>query len=353
MLHPDSLTAKWIHEQAKKQNADPSLIEKVNRAVYLLERLQSSDLDFTFKGGTALMLLLREPKRFSIDLDIIVPDKEANILDICTKIIENSDFIDYQEDKREESSDIEKVHLKFYYESVTQGGQQQDNILLDILFEDIPYGEHILEIDITSPFGKDQNEGESKKVNVPTPEALLGDKLTAFAPNTTGIPYGEDKQMEIIKQLYDIGHLFDQVENLDAVKEVFQKVVQTQLKYRKLTSLTSNDVLNDIIETAKVISTRGVAGDGDYYELHEGIQRIKQYIFSEHFHLEKAFLPASKAAYLAALILSETKEVKRFEDPQEVEKLEIQQPFETKLNKLKKTDPEAFFYWYQVHLLLE
>jgi hypothetical protein len=35
------------------------------------------------------------------------------------------------------------------------------------------------------------------------------EKLTAFAPNTTGIPYeknGHSKSMEIIKQLYDIGN---------------------------------------------------------------------------------------------------------------------------------------------------
>jgi len=40
-------------------------------------------------------------------------------------------------------------------------------------------------------------------------EDLLGDKLTAFAPNSTGIPYykGEDSMsMGIIKQLYDIGY---------------------------------------------------------------------------------------------------------------------------------------------------
>ena len=43
---------------------------------------------------------------------------------------------------------------------------------------------------------------------------ILGDKLTAFAPNTTGIPYeksGLSRAMEIIKQLYDIGNLFEQM----------------------------------------------------------------------------------------------------------------------------------------------
>jgi hypothetical protein len=36
-------------------------------------------------------------------------------------------------------------------------------------------------------------------VTVPTVDWLLGDKLTAFAPNTTGIPYKVGKETEIIK----------------------------------------------------------------------------------------------------------------------------------------------------------
>jgi hypothetical protein len=41
---------------------------------------------------------------------------------------------------------------------------------------------------------------------------MLGDKLTAFAPHTTGIPFfkGHKKcTMEIIKQLYDVASLKD------------------------------------------------------------------------------------------------------------------------------------------------
>ncbi len=49
-------------------------------------------------------------------------------------------------------------------------------------------------------------------VNVPGKADMLGDKLTAFAPNTTGIRHfkgDKDCSMEIIKQLFDIASLFD------------------------------------------------------------------------------------------------------------------------------------------------
>jgi hypothetical protein len=61
---------------------------------------------------------------------------------------------------------------------------------------------------------------------------ILGDKLTAFGPHTTGGLYGISKELEIIKQLYDIGALFDRVENFGEVKETYQNVVATETKYR-------------------------------------------------------------------------------------------------------------------------
>lgn len=49
-----------------------------------------------------------------------------------------------------------------------------------------------------------------KIVTMPSVDCILGDKLTAFAPHTTGIPYNIDKELEIIKQMYDISCLFDE-----------------------------------------------------------------------------------------------------------------------------------------------
>ncbi len=48
-------------------------MEKVVHALYLLQKLTQTSLPFIFKGGTSLLLLLPQPARFSIDIDIIVP----------------------------------------------------------------------------------------------------------------------------------------------------------------------------------------------------------------------------------------------------------------------------------------
>lgn len=87
--------------------------------------------------------------------------------------------------------------------------------MLDVLNEDCHYNE-VLTLPVESQFIK--MEGEPGLVKVPSAGDILGDKLTAYAPNTTGIPYvknGTDASMEIIKQLYDIARLFEITENLE------------------------------------------------------------------------------------------------------------------------------------------
>lgn len=45
--------------------------------------------------------------------------------------------------------------------------------------------------------------GENLSVEIPTADCILGDKLTAFAPHTTGILLRSGKELEIVKQLFD------------------------------------------------------------------------------------------------------------------------------------------------------
>lgn len=349
MVHEDSLKDKWITDVAKQHKSDPILIEKVVRALSLLEHLQNSELEFIFKGGTALMLLLKEPKRFSIDIDIIVSKKPKNIKEVLDVVLKNSDFLEYKIDERQSKSKIEKEHYKFYYTPVTNARAEKEYIMLDILYEESHYGSYTNEIEIKSPFIK--SKGENVKVSVPIPEAILGDKLTAFAPNTTGVPYGRGKEIEIIKQLFDVGHLFDMVTDMTIVSKVFAQFAQTELAYRELKELNKEDVLNDVFQTALLMGTRGKSGIGDYNEIQRGIQNIKNFIFSENFHIERAMVPASKAAYIAIMLQTGVTKVAHFTNPMEVKDWIIEQPFETRLNKLKKSNPEAFFYWYNTALI--
>ena len=197
-------------------------------------------------------------------------------------------------------------------------------------------------------------EGKPSNILIASIDDLLGDKLTAFAPNTTGIPYkrkGNSMSMEIIKQLYDIGYLFENLDSLTIVHKTFLSVCKTELGYRNL-EIDYVDVLDDIYQTALCMTSRGLDGYGDYEALSDGIKRIGPYIFSESYYLEKAIAHASKAAYLSQLVLKEAKDFEKFEDPLQIADWSLSdRKLSMKIDKLKKSNPEAFFYWYKSILI--
>ena len=82
--------------------------------------------------------------------------------------------------------------------------------------------------------------------------------------------------------------------------------------------------------------------------LQNPIKQTKPFIFSEQFHLEKAITYAAKAAYIASVIKFGVKQFNRFSKELDMKNLVITEPTNTKLNKIKKTDPEAFYYLYQM-----
>lgn len=92
-------------------------------------------------------------------------------------------FLSYSEQERAKKGNIAKRHFKFEYPSPVFKRPQR--ILLDVLFEGNQYAELCrkeIKCDLLI------TEGEPVYVRMPTSNCILGDKLTAFAPHTTGIP---------------------------------------------------------------------------------------------------------------------------------------------------------------------
>lgn len=346
MISDKTLHLNWINFVSKNnRNADKILIEKIIRALLLLEGLVESDLNFIFKGGTALMLLQESTKRLSIDIDIILPHK-IDLKPYFEQFYKNKYFAGYEYQDRGTNFSIEKAHYKFFYQPVFKTSEGEDNILLDILFEKSQY-QKIESINIDSSFVK--QKGKVLKVPIPSYEDLLADKLTAFAPNTSGIPYaksGQSQAMEIIKQLYDIGNLFEDIADLNIVHKTFYNFALTELKYRNLPE-DPQIICNDIFQTALCISTRGSEGKGNFEDLQDGISKVRAFIFSEIYQIEKATVDSAKAAYLSKLIEFKIDKFERFETAMQIRDWQIEQPFNKRLNKLKKSNPQAFFYWYK------
>ncbi|HNQ71906.1 hypothetical protein [Mesotoga prima] len=189
-------------------------------------------------------------------------------------------------------------------------------------------------------------------VTIQTLDALLGDKLTAFAPNTTGIPYGTGKEAEIIKQLFDLGVLFDNLADLDEVRKSFVQNCMFELGYRKL-DLSEVDVLNDCFDTAITLAYRGVYKREQFSYLMTGIKAFKAFSFNSSYSLEDAIRSSAKVAYLVQLLKAGKGRHEKFRETIDLRDVNITNPSWSKLNKLKKTDPEAFFYLFNALKLIE
>jgi hypothetical protein len=298
------------------------------------------------------MLHIKSSKRLSIDIDIIMPVKPEKLDELLDIIAAEQGFPAKKLQQRNANSKIDKAHYKFYYNPLHKTIQNEEYVLLDILFEEVKY-KNLVELDIHSSF-LPENE-TPLTVKSACLEDLMGDKLTAFAPNTTGIRYfrGTDSMsMEIIKQLYDIGNLFDLVTDLETIKTTFEKFANTELAYRELEkTLSVEDVLEDIYQISLCIVMRGADGKGDYDQLKQGMLRVSRFIFSESYHIEKATTHSSKAAYIAMLIKHDSKSIEKYSNPLQMQDWVICAPMNTKLNRLKKSNPEAFYYWYKIYEL--
>lgn len=343
MINKETHTLDWILNLRNKlgKRIDPKLIEKVIWALTLLEQLKINGLNFTFKGGTALLLATENPKRFSIDIDIITEHSEKEITAVLQKIVNEKIFLSWEDDNdRKHIPNAPIGHFKTYYKSVVDGNIEP--ILLDLLYTPNPYPE-VRNVPINHSWLS--ISGEETRITMPTFDAILGDKLTAFAPKTTGILYSKNRPVEIIKQLYDIAFLYDNIIDLAIVKNSYNKVVQEEIGFRKL-EITANEVLEDTWQACYTLAERNRDSE-DFNHLQLGIRNFTNFTI-DRFSIDEAITAAAKVTYLIKLIQSDKLlQIDRFKNPLEINSWLIEDQQYNKLNKLKKNNPEAFYYWYK------
>lgn len=348
MIKRESFQADWLFSHREKQGLEkinPPLVEKMIHALSLVEQLSIQNLDFVFKGGTSLVLLLEDAGRFSIDIDIITLASRDEIETTLQKICNGEPFQRFElSEHRSYKAGIPKAHYSLFYNSALMN--KEEHILLDILFDHHSYPK-LIELPIRTHWIL--TEGSDTFVKVPSADSIAGDKLTAFAPTTTGILYGKGKEVEIIKQLHDVNKLYHEIKNVAVMAEAFNLMVEKEIAYRG-GNCTRNDVFDDIVNTATMIARREKNLEEPYKsqfkEIQRGLLQFKAYQTSSAFRIEEAICASAKAALLATKIQTgQIDALPRFQPDLKKADFLIQRSEYIHLNKLSA---EPLFYWHHI-----
>ena len=334
MLTNENYTKDNIQRIREQTKADPSIIERTVFAFGLLEAISKVGLTFIFKGGTSLMVLLSEPRRFSTDIDIIV-EPETNIDDYIQRAGVLFPFKRVEEHFRDVKRGIEKRHFRFYFDSPYS--EEEIRVLLDVVFEENPYP-RVVEKEVDNSHLL--SEGENLLVRIPDKNCILGDKLTAFAPHTTGIPLGIGKELEIIKQMYDCWTILQEMDDYEMVSQVYHRVSYIEMGYRNL-NLTPKDCLFDTIQSCICILGTGSIKKDEYKKYLEGIDAIKNHLFNGKINGQIAEKCACEIMYLAACLLTGN-EYMQIENPDAYRTVKLPIKGIKKVSGIKNVDPVSY-----------
>lgn len=178
---------------------------------------------------------------------------------------------------------------------------------------------------------------------LPDKNCILGDKLTAFAPHTTGILFGKDKELEIIKQLFDCWTLLQEMDDYETVVKAYENVSHVELGYRGL-CCTTEDCLKDTIDSCICIMGRGSIRANEYKYLSMGINAIQGHIFEGRINGENAGIYASEVMYLATCILTKQNKFERISHPEEYTNYHLNIKGIKKISSLRNIEPLAYAY---------
>ena len=349
IIEKKSFSKNWIIQKSKEQKYDPTLIEKIIYAFELLGSLIDNEINLIFKGGTSLLLLLPgQFKRLSIDLDVIITDQASNLPTLFDQILNKSPFIKWEEDIREKARTTPLKHFKFYYNSSINS--REEPVLLDILFlRKSPYLETVKKR-ITLEFFEIIKNFE---VEIPSVESLFADKLTAFAPNTIGIPYGKGRSTEIIKQLFDLGILFYHIKDTREIKTVYKSISKIEAEFRNINNPITS-FLEDSFETAFLICQldfKGSISNKKTEELKDGIKRIRSFVNQGEYNLLNAKEDASMVAFVSYILREGINiNVERLSNAlkditmENVKDISMSKKFKV-LNSLRRISSPSFYLW--------
>ncbi|HPH03527.1 MAG TPA: nucleotidyl transferase AbiEii/AbiGii toxin family protein [Spirochaetota bacterium] len=183
--------------------ADPALTELVVHCLELVSQLGVSGIPFRFKGGNSLLLLLDQPERFSIDVDIVTTVSREALIEAVETIAGTGGcprFTGCEIRPHKTKPWLPMISFKLFFESLWQKPEDAF-VMLDAVLEEAPYPGIRQRVVCSDIYASDVH------VEIPSRSGLIADKLLTLGPSTLGIPLGKGKEAQRLKHVFDVASL--------------------------------------------------------------------------------------------------------------------------------------------------
>lgn len=200
------------HFEAQRGSAPVHLCELVVHCLELVSQLVQRGLDFRFKGGNSLLVLLEDPQRFSIDVDIVTTESKERLLGLVGDIAGmGRPFTRFETRAPRTKPWLPMISFKLFFDSCYQKPEDAF-VMLDAVLEPPAYP------GLLKPVRCGAIYRSAMLVEVPSVSGLIGDKLLAIGPSTLGIPLGKNKEAQRLKHVFDVALLSRQLHDMAEVR---------------------------------------------------------------------------------------------------------------------------------------
>jgi len=227
--------------EANKFNASPELAEQAVHCLELVSELVDAGLQYQFKGGNSLLIILNTAKRFSIDVDIATNTSVEEIEKILDLLPEKYGVFTEWKKRQHKTKPwlpISSYYL-FYRSQFTDS--QKTSIMLDVQLKESPYQTELKQVTCGELYIS------TSKATLPLPASIIGDKLLTIGPCTLGIPLKKGKEAQRLKHVYDVSTLLKTTPDLDEIRDSFSACMEQENKIQK-NGYNSRAVMLDTIK---------------------------------------------------------------------------------------------------------
>jgi hypothetical protein len=275
------------HYEANRGLAPAHLCELVVYCLELVSQLSHRGLVYRFKGGNSLLLLLDEPWRFSIDVDIVTTESKQRLTTLVEQTVaEAGVFTGWEARQPQTKPWLPMISFKLFFESCYES-VENPHVMLDVVLEPPPYP------GVRRPVRCGAIYQSEQQVEVPSVSGLIGDKLLTIGPATLGIPLGKGKEAQRLKHVFDVALLCRQGYDVTALRESIEGC-QAQEERIQGRSYRWEEIAHDTAQFCRAALAHAAPPPpaalpaGSYlFEVVRGFERFRQHLFRADYDWSK------------------------------------------------------------------